>query len=726
MASQQQPQKSPPMPAQQQQQQQSTRKRTSGTTAAATTTGMDVWLQVKGRDLEAGVGQLRLKLIKGPAMIRHSADPVDSKAPKESFPAVLKFPVSTVTPDFKLPPWNGSSKSRLYQQDVPKPVEDSDDEEITERKKKWKYNRVHAAKRQWILQEQVDFLETMLQRREASKKLKQQPGAAGPAAVAAAAAAAAADLKEQQSNVISSRYEGVPEHTASHYVIFSLSTNSHGNSSNEALRSVAVRTLPTPETTIGFSQPAARRTMTLSEAEQAIQDQRAGIVSTVRGLPPPPPDAASSATSGNTAASGGNPQKAAQPVQKLRIPASKMNTTKSRLLQKLQKKMGAENDEEEGDDVMADVAYRSRKGGGGGGGAARRELLSTMGDGLTVSDDGVLGGGNDAAFGGRGQRFGTFQGSQQKNGAQATTAGTERGADGAAMADDFYTRDVSAEYEQLDYDANEQFDDDDVDLGESEVQAVGTDGYNDENGDDDDDDDGGDNGDDDAVSGAEGLATVAGFKALLAKARGEAVVAAAVTGSETKSNADEAAAATSANSTDPAAVGSGDTPGGGGGGNNNRSASPKPDKNNHSAKKKEVDETDHISKIMAAAEKSAQASKEKLKSNKPRPDAAAGAAGSLAAASEAASARQQQQQPAIQVDENGLRIITLEAVRRELWLNHGSIPIKRLIKIFSASKKHGQDRQSKFSEVVKELCTMTNDPVVGMTVVLKQHYSHMS
>jgi hypothetical protein len=68
----------------------------------------------------------------------------------------------------------------------------------------------------------------------------------------------------------------------------------------------------------------------------------------------------------------------------------------------------------------------------------------------------------------------------------------------------------------------------------------------------------------------------------------------------------------------------------------------------------------------------------------------------------------------------------LEAVRREIWLNHGSIPINRLMKIFSANRKHGEARQSKFREVVKELCTMTTDPLNGRTLVLKQHYSHMT
>ena len=117
---------------------------------------------------------LRLKLIKGPARHDRSSDPVDPQAQPEAFPAVLKFPVSTVPPNFAQPPWQ--SHGRLYQQDVPKPVADSDEEAEEEaalqKKRRWRYNNQNqqAPRRQWILQEQVDFLETMVQRREQSSK----------------------------------------------------------------------------------------------------------------------------------------------------------------------------------------------------------------------------------------------------------------------------------------------------------------------------------------------------------------------------------------------------------------------------------------------------------------------------------------------------------------------------------------------------------------------------
>jgi hypothetical protein len=78
---------------------------------------------------------------------------------------------------------------------------------------------------------------------------------------------------------------------------------------------------------------------------------------------------------------------------------------------------------------------------------------------------------------------------------------------------------MQAEYEKLDYDANEQFDDDDVDIGETEV-AINTGGYGDEDDEDDEDDFGELDLDEEVVAGAAGLASVAGFKAMLEKARG--------------------------------------------------------------------------------------------------------------------------------------------------------------------------------------------------------------
>jgi hypothetical protein len=79
----------------------------------------------------------------------------------------------------------------------------------------------------------------------------------------------------------------------------------------------------------------------------------------------------------------------------------------------------------------------------------------------------------------------------------------------------------------------------------------------------------------------------------------------------------------------------------------------------------------------------------------------------------------------VQVDADGQRLITLGSLRREIWLHHGTIPMKRLMKMFGMKKKSSQDRQNKFREVVKELCTMEQDPIGGRMLVLKQHYSNM-
>jgi hypothetical protein len=605
--------------------------------------GVDALLTSRGKDLRPGES-VSYRLVKGPSG-SISADPVDPKAPRQAFPLVAKFPESVVRPDFTRKPW---SDGRLYQQDVPKVADDSDDEATAaaKPKKRWRgmaTNRPEATPRQWILQEQVDFLETMVARRENRKKNANGGGS-----------------RTNNNGKLSTRYEGTPESNPSAFALFLQSGND-----------IQVVALP-PSSTVVFSQPAARKTLSLTEAEQAIQDQRMGIRS-MRHLQSS--DATEPGAGGGGTASGGVPTHSIAPIRRF---LSNKNSSKARLMDKLKKRAEAD-DVEEADDVMGDVTFTNRKGKGGasGGGSARKELLETLGDGVTVSDEGVLGGANDALFGGR-QRFASFQpgggrhkeppavaggGDESGTGGGTLLANEERGADGAAMADDFYQRDVQAEYEELDYDANEQFDDDDVDVGETEVAGDGDDdGY--EQDDDDDDDDELDR--EEAVSGAEGLASVAGFKMMLAKARGEVQQERLVSSS---------------------------TPDG-----SMSDASRKADE------ARQDEEGDHMAKIMAAAEKSAQALKEK--------------AGVTVAKKPAAAS-------AIQVDENGLRIINLDTVRNEIWLNQGSIPVKRLMKIFDVKKKSSAERQDKFREVIKELCAMKTDAVGGKILVLKQHYANM-
>jgi hypothetical protein len=269
------------------------------------------------------------------------------------------------------------------------------------------------------------------------------------------------------------------------------------------------------------------------------------------------------------------------------------------------------------------------------------------------------------------------------------------------MADDFYQRDIKAEYEEMDYDANEQFDDDDVDVGEAEVQLEES-GY----GLDDDDDDGDDDLDEseeEDISGAEGLASVSGFKAMLAKARGEGP---AVPAAEDNAEANGGSATDKGESTN--------------GQDKDREKVATKKK-----RKKEEDGDDHISKILAATGKH------------PKSDNRAAAAAPGQAEEEVHDGNADATQgslPHPSVDDtsfaevathgpDGLRILTLEAVRREIWLNHGSMEINRVIKIFDVKNKKKPERWTSFKQIIKELCMITSDPVKGRLLVLKQHYA---
>ena len=755
--------------------------------------GLDAYLQRIGKDLPVG-SKVRLRLVQGPLPVS-SIDPVETTTsssssltknnsntssiataiasiPKQSFPSVLKFPPSsTQPPNFTRAPWH-TGHGRLHIENVPKPQEDSDEEDNNLNnkpsktgggnsdlvnggveggmnlssatansnvsstkpgagKKRWKYNRNVTPVKQWVVQDQVEFLETMVYRRKQLKYQKlltqyrkrrmSHPHESTPPP----------PMAPVPPPIRSTRYVGTPERMTSHHVLFTLQqpkpqqhqdVDDYDDNDDEDRNTatITVRTLPSMEQPImvPMTQPAVRSHSafaTLSNAAQVMEDQRFAMSSTAASM------AFRNARPnlGNNNDSNSNNNNASDTTS-LRVGGiRKINKTQSRLLQKLQQKEktnkhGAE--EEDGDDVMADVAYKERKGSSGG---ARRELLSTLGDGLKVSDDGVvLGGTNDALFGGRGLKFNRFavQADTSSSAAGSDNNKTERGADGAAMSDDFYTRDVGAEYEEMDYDAAEQFDDDDVDVGETEMQNVGTDGYNEDEDDDDNDDDSEDmnDDDDDAIGGAEGLASMAGYKALLAKARGEIQATAstekvdesrASSPTTVNSNATSGAGALSSTAT---SIKNGDE------GNMKRSASPKPDKGKSSD---DMKPTDHLAKKMAAAEKAVQALKNKQK--QPTNSSSVATASSNGAMNNATAATPQ-------VDEYGLRFITLDAVRKEIWLNHGSIPINRLIKIFNANKKHGEVRQNQLKEVIKELCTMTTDPIHGRVLVLKQHYSHMS
>lgn len=404
------------------------------------------------------VGQeVRLTLIKTASGIE-TFDPVNAQAPAEPFPVVAKFPESVVKPNFKI-------FKRFYQQDIPSQKDDSDNEQESSQqplRKKRRYRRNEGPRRQWVLQEEEDYLETMIAQKELGKAYK------------------------QDSNKVSSRYEGLPEHNPSHYILLGVGADGDEDEDDEC---VHVTLLPTPYAVHSFAQPARVQTMSMTEAEQAIANQRSHMTRyMLHGRNPGAAMAAAAAPS----------------------------NTKARLLGKLKalSSMSSGNADDDDDDIMGDLKFSTRKGAGS---RARRELLSSMADGVKLDGDGVMGGAHDAEFGGK-RRFLNNSVHGQKSVSNQPSGGATSN-DGNAMADDFYQRDVKAEYEEMDYDPNDQFDDDDVDLGEGELNMEG--GFADDADEEDEFDD--DDDDDDDEEKKAGLATVKGLKDMLAKARGETI-----------------------------------------------------------------------------------------------------------------------------------------------------------------------------------------------------------
>lgn len=634
--------------------------------------GIDSLVSKHGKHLKTGE-EVRFVLIKGPNRVA-LVDPVNPKAPSQEFPLVAKFSESVVKPDFSKMPW---STARLYQQDIPKAQDDSDEEEDADGqpKKRWRARNQKEVGRQWILQEEVEFLEAMMAKRQKAKT--------------ATTGTTDGDADEPSEPTTSTKYEGLPEHNPSRYILLetatTTSTTANGNGaatmSSRPPQNIQVTLLPTPFGTINFSQPKATNAMSMSQAVDYLEDQRGKVTRFMmhdqqrifQGQAPVlqsrtrllgklmAPADGDDAEKGISTASGGTKKK------------SSGGSGGSK-----RKRWDADDDDE--DDVMGDLRFQKRGKGSSAQSKARQELLQSFGDGGTKVDaDFVLGGANDSMFQAKGQRFGQLAndtGAQKDpkdddgHGAEsAPGASEERGNAGNAMADDFYQRDVQAEYEELDYDANEQFDDDDVDVGETEVgitDAV----FNEEE----DDDDLEDADDGERLTGAEGLASAKGFEILLKKARGELTSEqAAEEAAKSKRQAEEA--------------------------------------DKRLADIDQDGDSDHLSKILEAAEKAKQSAEERAADN-----------GTADGETKKVSSIMDE---AVQVDDNGQRVISLNQVRREIWLNHGRIPMKRLMKIFDVKKKSSQDRQNKFREAVRELCTMETDPVGGRTLVLKQHYSNM-
>ena len=442
------------------------------------------------------------------------------------------------------------------------------------------------------------------------------------------------DTDDEGGNKLSNQYHGVVESNASKYVMLTVAPSAAaasipppqtGSSNVVAPEQITIQPIFGFHT---FSQPYKTASLSMEDAEAAIEQQRNTVTRYMMH--------------GKQASSDKDEAAAAAIISSgVRGPAPKA-LSRARLLGKL-----ASNDNiDEGDDVMGDIKFETKRGGGG----ARKELLSSMADeGLTMDDDGVIGGANDTEFGGK-RRFGraavdkAAETSANKKGGGGAATGFEAG----AMEEGFYQRDVGAEYEALDYDANEQFDDDDVNLGEDEVM----------------DDGGGFGGDydsgDDVMSDDDsdddiGIATSAGLKAMLAKARGESPVNEVADGTAPDANA----ASQSSNATEDA------------------------------------------SKKAAGAKQSNGTS-----ASNPPPAAVKPIA---------------KEAVGVEIGADGKRKITLEAVRREIWLNSGSIKTKKLRNKFDVSTQF-PERMAVFRKIVQELCTLKKD-ADGTKLVLKQHYA---
>lgn len=432
------------------------------------------------------------------------------------------------------------------------------------------------------------------------------------------------DASDDEGNKLSNQYHGVVESNASKYVMLTVAPTSAasipppqpGSSNVVAPEQITIQPIFGFHT---FSQPYKTVSLSMEDAEAAIEQQRNTVT---RYMMHGKQSSDKDETAASIVSSG------------VRGPAPKA-LSRARLLGKL----ASTDNVDDGDDVMGDIKFETKRGGG----RARKELLSSMADeGLTMDDDGVIGGANDTEFGGK-RRFGraavaqAAEASAGKKGGGGAATGFEAG----AMEEGFYQRDVSAEYEALDYDANEQFDDDDVNIGEDEVMDDGGgfggdyDSGDDMMSDDDSDDD-------------VGIATAAGLKAMLAKARGETPV------NEADGTSADATAASQPNTA-----------------------------------------SEDNSKKAASIEQS-----------KPKPAAAKPIA---------------KEAVGVEIGADGKRKITLESVRREIWLNSGSIKTVKLMNKFDVTKEF-PERQKAFKKIVFELCTMKKD-ADGNKLVLKQHYS---
>jgi len=576
-----------------------------------------------------------------------SRDPLDAKAPVASFPIVAKFGHDN--------PKLETVAHRMYEQKIPVALDDSDEENQNAgeelkglgatggldggqawaaRGKRRRRNR--PDRWQWILEPEDEFMESLGIKTKSS---------------AHSASVESNNHNEDMRSQKKLRYEGVAEANSSSYYLFEIhpssvapppppsttTSNFDGTQPQLSIRATEVKALQM------FQRPNKVKSLSMQQAEDSVMDERAKMTRLMMH---------GKAAAAGQPAPGGSLLRSNKPVP----------LSRARLLTKVWSKEGNANamEEDDEDDVMTDIRFSKRKKGA----RARQELLETLGDGLVVDDDGVLGGANDSEFAGK-RSFGKV--AQQGNSGPSTTATTKTSSstyDGMAMADDFYQRDVQAEYEELDFDANEQFDDDEVDRAE-EMDASGVVG----------DDEGEESESDEEEEGVAGLATLAGLKALMAKARGEATP-------------EETAAAVAASSVAK------------------RIALREEGGGNVTSDQSTDEELPRIKRQRVGQQPQAQPAV-----TAPPPPVPVAASSKVSTVSV----------DPLAMDETGQRIISLEAIRREIWLHHGQIKVKTLVKIFNV-KKRSPEHKKIFGDLVKELCTMSQT-VEGNVLVLKQHYA---
>jgi len=611
-------------------------------------------------------------LVKGPSTT--SSDPInttDKRTPALSFPRMAKFIDTVIKPDFS----NKFHNGRLFEENVPtvEDDEDSDDNSpelkdedgniipkvSTKKKRRWR--RFAPPRRHWVLCEESEY----------QKKLK--------------------SANNNFAKGSSHRYEGVPEFNTSNYMLLSVAeSTTNMNTNNTAMSPSLQLNVQSVHGFHSFTQPARMENVgTLQQVEQEISAQRSALkqhIKRSKRLQMTSTTVPNTATKTLSSSNPGASAFSSKSLNKLR---------KTRLLKKL-----VADDEE--NDIMADISFRNKNNSSNRGVfKAREELLSGLADeDVLVDGDGVLGGANDSEFGGGG-RFGSFRGggkmanqsssrSNSKKKASAMDQDNKASAstmDGSAMAADFYTRDVSAEYEDLDYDPNEQFDNDDQDMGESEMNHLMDSGGFVGDGSDVEEDDGDEDGGDNTGSG---LATSAGYKAFMAKARGDVVgedtsIAMAAAGAVPNTNIGKNKA---------------DSPGVLKGSSVEKEESRKINLNSTIAK---PSVNDTVKRPLAASPNPTSSQPPSKKPKLPPLTKDAGVA----------------------VDASGQRIISIDSVRKEIWLHNQQIPLKKLGKIFAVTNKK-KDRVAAFKACLKELCTVVDDPVEGQKICrLKQHYSNM-